>query len=350
MSSFAIWLRKLDKNSTASNDVVKVELHFNFWYAYYPDKDKERARPILDIGVLLHGFSHVESLNFYFPFTLNPNETQDLGKLLRNDTTLNAVFNDSHRIKSTSGGKAFLVSCEDRNMSDGNSDENDFIVYMLDSCQDLEIRPRPYDADEKGTSTSIKVSKLIDLLKEGKASDCDKCYFRFRIESDELRSVLIHHRNHSMADAFFHDALTRTKVLEFRLNHSRSLPPSLREEIRGCGDSPPICALHFFLLTDETVDLLNDNRATIRRLEKDVWKEYLPNNTVDDEEFANVVAYHWKKTLSNGKSFFDWDLYAKLNILFRNWKTLALYMTVIIVLGVIGSGLWAVLSKAIIGL
>ena len=329
MSSFAIWIKPKEINGKKT----EISVHFNYWYAYGSKGNREDMKPILDVGILLEDFSNVNEVDLYLPLAINERNIFDLGRKLNDNVTLNAVFNDSHHISRSSTGKAFLVS-ESEDENGGN-----FLVYMLDAKQDVKIEKNPFDADESGCLVKILLEKLSDLYKMSEDNDCRRCYFRLRFESEQFRDCLMNKRNYSFMDALFHDVLAVTKVLEFRLNHSRSLPLSLRERVRGDGGLPQIKALHFFLLTDETVDLLNDQKATIRRLENHVWKNYTPQNP-SKKDYSNVIAYHWKDKSAPEKGITGWDLYAKLTFLQRKKVALLIYVIALVLFGAIGSALW----------
>ena len=344
MASFAIWMKQKNEGE---GDRCGIKVHFNCWYAYEAKKNKGMAQPILDIGIMLEDASIIEHLYVYVPFPLSTNEISDLGIVLNNNVTLNAVFNDNYRIINSSAGKAFLVSDEDLSEKDRNKCDC-FIVYELDfenGKKDASLETAG-KGKNKGTTICINVADLVDLKDEMKNQKCNRSYFRFRLSTPYLDGSMVRQRGHDPLDMLFHDVLSVTKVMECRLNHSRSLSSSLRDEIRSCGGLPDILRLDFFLITDETVDLLNDNAATVRRLERDVWSKYLPmgNECGGKDQFSNAIAYHWKKVAE--QSFKDWDLYAKISFLYRNNKIIFIYVVMLLVVCIVGNVLYSLLGLA----
>src|SRR5262245_16775315 len=66
-----------------------VQLHFNLW------KDLPRKAPdVLDVGFLIQNPSAIQQLYFYIPGRVSIEDVRDLSKVLNDNKTLSAVFNE----------------------------------------------------------------------------------------------------------------------------------------------------------------------------------------------------------------------------------------------------------------
>lgn len=221
-----------------------------------------------------------------------------------------------------------------------------FILYELDTNADIEICDF-HGSGQQGAEITILVKKLHDLVKASSSCGVERCYFRFRIQSAGLQETFVFGRNYKWADAIFHDTLTATKFMDFRINQSRSLPKTLCEEIDSAGGYLPIKALHFLLLTKDTTTVSSDVKSSMRRLEQSIWDCYIPAE--DDEtpsESEDIIAYHWKRK-SNQEAkmgghidyaqdfcFTQWDVFIILKFIHKRIKNLAIYLIFAIALGI----------------
>lgn len=317
----------------------KLDLHFNLWYEYVKSQPDNKNCPVLDIGIMIYGFKDIKKLSMVFPESFSSQCVSDLGSLLNDDTTLNAVFNDNHRIVNRGGGKAFSV---ERCLPgvEGKSAER-FLVYCVDTSRDLEVKTEGFDGYGRYTQIDISFERLVDLTEEMKEVGIENCYFRLRLQCPAVERMVVRTSNQSFTDALFHDVLYATNVLNCQVNRSRSIPPSIRETVRGCKGFPPINRVDFLLLTNGSVDLINDHHATVRYLEKKVWEKYLPlSGNGNAIETDNVIAYHWKQT---DGIHYDFDLFSKFRVAKRNKKTIAIYIGAALALGFLGNLLYAVI-------
>ncbi|WP_165253991.1 hypothetical protein [Adlercreutzia sp. ZJ304] len=335
MSSLAIWAKNNNNDSACVGPTIE-KLHFNYWYL----DCGTNAAPCLDIGILLSSFESLSELMIWLPFKIENTDVSDLACGLKDASLLGAVFNDEYRVDSMKG-KACYVHLISRSPS---QDSTGFILYELDVNSDIKIRSFE-GTGQRGTILSILVENLHDLSKAS-SNDCGKrCYFRFRIQASGMQDAFVFGRNYKWFDAIFRDTLTATKLMDFRVNQSRSLPKTLCETIDSCGGYLSIEALHFLLLTRDTTTVSSGEHVTMRRLEKSVWDCYLPivnrkNAAVTDD----IIAYHWKQKgdVSNPSgrrsgSFSEWDVFIVLKFIHKSIKNLTIYFMFAILLGIVSN-------------
>lgn len=162
-------------------------------------------------------------------------------------------------------------------------------------------------------------------------------------------------RNFNWFDTILHDTLHATKLMDMRINQSRSLPKSLLEKIDGAGGYLSIKALRFLLLTKDTTVVHSDEHSSVRRLEKGVWSTYIPKGAGEDSHRKDVIAYHWRHKANAKVSLGEWDVFIILKFVKRNVKNILLYLVLAVFLGVAINmltnliELWSSVAMMIIG-
>lgn len=354
VSSLAIWARS--KDGDFGNETPLIEkLHFNYWYLDCGKNDV----PCLDIGILLSSFKSLSELMIWLPFQVAVDDVIDLAGSLKDASLLGAVFNDEYRVDSMEG-KACYAHLPNRTESLNYADCAGFVLYELDVQSNISFRPFSGDR-QLGTILSIAVETLHDLIKASDNGCGKRAYFRFRIKTHGLQEAFVFGRNYKWLDALLHDTLTATKLMDFRINQSRSLPKTLCEEVDSAGGFLPIAALHFLLLTKDTTVVSSDEHSTMRRLERDVWDCYLPDSKAPKPALSDdVIAYHWKQKgkLSADPSastyakaarritspFICWDVFIVLRFMHKSFRNLVVYLAFAILLGIASNVIAAALG------
>ena len=86
LGSLAIWCEPV--TSPAKGHGPRLELHFNMW------KDLPSADDVLDIGFLFDDVRTIRKLHFYVPASVPLESIVDLSRVLHDDKTLSAVFDE----------------------------------------------------------------------------------------------------------------------------------------------------------------------------------------------------------------------------------------------------------------
>lgn len=351
MSSLAIWAKKKEGSSRCEASLIE-KLHFNYWYL---DCGKDDT-PCLDIGIMLSSFEPLSELMIWLPFQVVADDITDLAGNLKDASLLGAIFNDEYRVDSMEGKACYAHLCN----RDESQNNTGFILYELDVKSNITLRPFG-GVGQNGTILAIEIDNLHDLIKASDNGCGSRAYLRLRIRTRGLQEAFVFGRNYKWPDALLHDTLTATKLMDFRLNQSRSLPKTLCEKVDSAGGFLPIKALHFLLLTRDTTIVSSDEHSTMRRLERSVWDCYLPEaRALRTAICDDVIAYHWKQksglsatsfpksqsdiTESTMNSFVCWDVFIVLKFLHKSFRNLAIYFAFALFLGVVSSGLAAELG------
>lgn len=315
MQSFAFWYKGLD-----SSIKVEAKLNFNLWANCEFQNENEIC---LDIGILTKNTKKIKQLFFFVPFSVSSSNLEDLGCKLK-EKLPSALFNENLSAKSVQNK---LIPLE----NDKDATKNFYAYTIKDEIKINEgFTKTVYD---NGTILSIKLyddktqKSLFSNIETGK----DNIYFRFRIKNVDFKEILcsFEPKTKSLQNYF-----NSTYTIDFRFNNKRSLGDNLLQQI-NLYDKYEIESVHFLLITKTSVNLLTTENCSPRKLEKDIW-----NNYIDSQNTDNLIAYHYKKCFKDketGKITYNndsVDFFIKYNVeksVF--WK----YFWITIFIGSVGS-------------
>ncbi|MCI9086942.1 MAG: hypothetical protein HFE51_11090 [Clostridia bacterium] len=316
MDSFAFSYKPSDINT---NEPLVATMNFNLWALCDWDKDTVK----LDIGFKLENLSSSKEVCIYIPVEIEENDITDLGTILSQDVNLiGAIFNENYQIKTVPNNKKITVQLKDK---------PEFIVYSLDIKTDLRIE----SFEKGGKLIYIKVDKIVD-----KGDACDTYYFRFRLETPELKKIL---KEYPSKNQIFESLAYYTYSVDFRFNNRRSMDNSLIEKMNN-GNTQKfvnIKKIHFLLMSKIYVDVesnvFNDSNYSARILEDNIWSKYLFNDEKDHtEDIRDIVAYHIKRT--EEKYIDSYEFFTKLRVGKCSKKTIVIYLAVLLLFTVYCNG------------
>lgn len=315
MQSFAFWYKGL--NSTIT---VEAKLNFNLWANCDFQTDNDT---FLDIGILTKNTKNIKKLFFFVPFSVSSSNIEDLGCKLK-EKLPSALFNENLSAKSVQNK---LIPLE----NDKDSSKN-FYVYTLKD--EIHIN-EGFDKTVFDNGTILSINLFDEKIQKGLFSNLetgkDNIYFRFRIKNVDFKEILcsFEPKTKSLQNYF-----NSTYTIDFRFNNKRSLGDNLLQKI-SLYDKYKIESVHFLLITKTSANLLTTENCSPRKLEKDIWNEYIGSDNTD-----NLIAYHYKKSFKDKEKVIynndndSVDFFIKYNIeksVF--WK----YFWITILIGAMGS-------------
>lgn len=306
MDSFAFWYHSKDQNPN-----VSAVMNFNLW-----SECGWSGEPMLDIGFRITNLKQAETLYFFLPLLISESEKtnciEDLGCKFKKTELVDAVFNESYATTIASNTKVIEVQRTD--------DPDAFKIYQLDIEHDIGLE---HFAD--GTIVSIATKTIIPNPGDDE-SNADY-YFRFRIKNKPL-PFLIH--KYASSSKVVQSMFNTTYMIDFRYHNIRSLDKTLIERFSKNGNHiVAVSSLHFLLMTKAYVEVGSGDFNSVRKIEKDVWKNY-----VDQDDTEDLVAYHYSHKPNEKDIVPSSELFAK----FRVENSLVLqYIFFTILLGASGS-------------
>jgi hypothetical protein len=316
--SLAIWCTT--EQSEGSGHPPEIELHFNIWSGLPGD-----IPDVLDIGFLFKRPRMIQRLFLYVPRKVERSQLRDLSGILKDRTTLSAVFNDTLDLGQDSED-AFDVL---------RGTDVAYRVIKLDIDDPDQVSIDHLIEDDLRTGTVIALGPSV----VGRVSDATDHYIRLRIVlSGELEDLLVSRITPS--DRVFLSSFYETQVIEFRVNEKRNYSNALRECQKG-GRPPIISRVHYFLVRDLRVEMMRAHATfrKMRRLEPGLWDGYLADLGSPNPE--NMIIYHWREDAKDDRGIEDFIARAAFREAGRN---IPVFVLAIVLLGIIGNAAQSLLT------
>jgi hypothetical protein len=303
----------------------QLELHFNIW-GDLPEGNSD----VLDIGVLFKDSRTLKRLLLYIPEEVKPENLRDLSPILRDQTTLSAVFNDTLSIGESSTGYIRVI----------RDDKIAFHIVQLNFEEKKDVSVESFSEEDDRTGTIIAFEE--ELIR--KMDHVGDHYVRFRVElSGSLRGLFV--STIEPSDRVFLSSFYKNEMIEFRVNEKRNFSQTLRER-RGNAAKTTIAAVHYFLVRELHVEMVQAHTTfhKMRRLEWGLWNHYLQDLGKPDPE--KMIIYHWRKIADKNSGGID-DFIA-LTVFREPVASPAVYVIAIAFLGAIGSAVQSLFSSLVI--
>lgn len=292
---WAVWVNG-DDNST---------VYINDWLT--PTGDS-----YVDFAVRIRGVKSSASLNVYVPFGVTKDEITDTSLNFEDEGVLRATFSAACIIDYKKNECTSEIAYNARTID---------LVHI--SCLEYELKPL-----SSGTLITVNIEKLREYLAN------DEAYFLWRMPHKSLNEIFKPHINVGGLLTRLRDLITTPVVSEkygysIRINEARLLP----DEINRIG------AFHRQKLKKAVITIsigedysMNDaNCYRIRRVEKELYKDYVPECFNCDD----AITYQWNQNR-------DTDMLGHFNFYFdvsRDYvskMSMFIYMILLMVVGIIG--------------
>ena len=368
MKSIAIYSRHEDTDNETKNpskesiqNFGKNQVHINIWKTYVGNLFLT-PRYFFDFGIMTSSFNN--RICIFLPFEIKhcENTTYDLcDTISKQQDLLCAIFN-AELITSNCPNSCFTkVSKEE--------EDDTFYLYELGNNN---IDVQPY-TEGKIRGTRIKIS--INGHPNNNNYEEVTTYIRFRVEATKSRQVVL---SEGISNDLIQAAFSTTDLFDIRVNEIREIGNKIQEEMTTNKYVPfTFKKIHLFYITDTHENVNNESRTKndCRLLENNHWDKYIPENDLKERFY---LAYHWKsqeKTTDIKRSNFSSYYYPHCTSLNRRiinlnndygknlnefsiffstvyprlkFIRLTSYLSVVILLGWVGSGLdFDICSKTI---
>lgn len=291
--------------SNSSSTKHKYDIYINDWLVYPTGN-------YIDFGIRLYDLPNINSLYIYVPYKINLEDIQDLAPLFGNEKTARAIINTNIKIIASTSSPIIEISY---------SKGKDTIIFL--SLLNYSLR-----TCENGTLISFSFDKVHTHFK-----DCN-CYIRFRIPHKSLDRIYTS-KKHDYKFSLNSPIITDVYQHTIRINEFRSLPIEVRQML-STGEEPIIKA-HFFLSSNDEIDINNNVCENIRPLENDLFEEYIPKTF----KTQNALVYQWVKKPSKYLSFSFKCSTSKIQIL-----SLSIYCIIVVFLAIVANILWELLKHS----
>ena len=279
---------------------------------YINDWLNPKGNSYVDMAIRIRGIHSSKALSVYIPFSLSSEEIQDVSLLFDSTKILQATFS---------------AACIVDYMKNAHTSEIAYNGKTVDIVHISTLEPQLKQLSE-GTLIRIDLGKLQPYL------DNDEAYFVWRMPHKTLDEIFMQHMDVGNILDRLRDLITTPVVSEkygysIRINESRLLP----EEVTRIG------AFHRQKLKKAVITLslhedyeLNDSGCyRIRRLEENLYKEYLPKAY----ESEDVITYQWNQSREDNFQG-QFNFYYSITRESVSKGSMLLYMILLLSIGVLG--------------
>ena len=282
-----------------------------------------KGKSYVDLAIRIRGIKSSKMLHVYVPFIISTDEIEDVSLL----------FNDTKILQAT-----FSAACIVDYKKNEHTSE---IAYNGKTVDIVHISTLEYYIKPLSDGTLINV----DLEKLNPSLDNDEAYFIWRMPHKSLDEIFKMRVDVGNAMSRLRDLITTPVFSEkygysVRINESRLLP----EEITRIGifHRQKLKKAVITLSIDENYELNDGGCYRIRRLEENLYKDYLPNGY----KLEDVITYQWNQNREhNGQGQFNF--YYNLSKDSISKSSMFLYMVLLLAVGIFGD-LLAEIVKALI--
>ena len=280
-------------------------IHINDWL-------NPKGKSYVDIAIHIRGIKSSKALNVYVPFPIMKEEIEDVSLSFGDTKILQAIFS-----------AACIVDYK-------KNQHTSEIAYNGKTVDIVHISTTSFDVEAISNGTLIRVGfqELQPPL------DNDEGYFIWRMPHKSLDAIFKPCVDVENAMERLRDLITTPVVSEkygysIRINESRLLP----EEITRIGmfHRQKLSKAVITLSVDEKYELNDSNCYRIRRLEENLYRNYLPK----DYQYDDVITYQWNQSRENNlQGQFNFYYSITKNSVSRG--SMFLYMILLLAVGVIG--------------
>ena len=301
---WAIWI---DGDDTST-------IHINDWI-------NPTGKSYVDIAIHTREVKLCKSLNVYVPFSVSDEEIEDVSLSLWDTKILQALFS-----------AACIVDYK-------KNPYTSEIAYNGKTVDVVHISAVGFQSEALFSGTLIRV----DLQKLQPHIANDEVYFIWRMPHKSLDAIFESRVDMEKAIVRLRDLVTTPVVSEkygysVRINESRLLP----EEITRIGvfHRQKLKKAVITISLDEKYELNDSNCYRIRRLEKNLYKDFLPDGYPCDD----VITYQWNQSREDNLRG-QFNFYYSITKNTVSHGSMFLYIMLLLVVGVLGNVLAALVMK-----
>ena len=290
---------------------------------YINDWLNPKGKSYVDIAVRIRGVKNAKSLNLYVPFVVNKEEIEDVSLKFSNRKILQATFSSS---------------CIIEYMKNEHTSE---IAYNGKTIDVVHISTFDFDIKQVAEGTLVK----IDMDKINSFIVNDEAYFMWRMPHKSLDEIFAPRSDMKSVLERLRDLITTPVVAEkygysIRINEARLLPEEINKT--GAFHRQKLKKAVITLSVNESYELNDASCYKIRRLEQDLYKEFLPK----DYKAEDVITYQWQQNREdNLRGHFNFYYNISKNAVSRG--SMFLYLVLLTVVGVIGNLIADLIGKLI---
>jgi hypothetical protein len=283
-------------------------IHINDWLS-------PMGKSFVDIAIHIRGIKLCKSLNVYVPFPVLDEEIEDVSLCFGDTKILQAIFSAACIVDYKKNQHASEIAYNGKTVD---------IVHISTT----RVKSAPLS---NGTLIRVDLQELQPYL------DNDEAYFIWRMPHKSLDAIFKPYVNVGNAMERLRDLITTPVVSEkygysIRINESRLLP----EEITRIGmfHRQKLNKAAITISIDENYELNDAGCYRIRRLEENLYRNYLPK----EYQCEDVITYQWNQNREDNFQG-QFNFYFSITRESISKGSMLLYMILLLTIGVIGDAI-----------
>lgn len=293
---WAVWING-DDNST---------VYINDWL-------NPRGKSYVDFAVRIRGVKSSKALNVYVPFVVTKEEISDTSLYFKEEGILRATFSAAGIIDYKKNACTSEIAYNGRTID---------LIHL--SCFHYDLSPLA-----SGTLIVINLEELQNYL------DNDEAYFIWRMPHKSLDEIFKPQINVGGLLTRLRDLITTPVISEkygysVRINEARLLPSEINRI--GSFHRQRLKKAVITISLDENYSMNDSNCYRIRRVEKDLYKDFVPAGFNCDDS----ITYQWNQTRETDM-LGHFNFYFDISRDFVSKMSMFLYMVLLTLLGIAGS-------------
>ena len=279
---------------------------------YINDWLNPKGNSYIDLAVRVRGVKVSQALHVYIPFIISRDEIEDISLRFDGTKILQATFSSACIVDYKKNKHTSEIAYNGKTVD---------IVHI--STVDFKMEPLT-----DGTLVSVDLEELNSFI------DNDEAYFIWRMPHKSLDEIFKPRIDMGNVLNRLRDLITTPVVSEkygysIRVNESRLLP----EEITRIGafHRQKLKKAVITISIDENYELNDSSCYRIRRLEEDLYKDYLPK----DYKCEDIITYQWYQNREDNLQG-HFNFYYNITQDSVNGSSMSLYMILLLIIAVWG--------------
>ena len=291
---------------------------------YINDWLNPKGKSYVDLAIRVRGVKLCKGLHVYVPFIVSSEEVQDVSLLFEDKKVLQATFS-----------AACIVEYK-------KNEHTSEIAYNGKTVDIVHISTLDYQTSVLSEGTHL----FVDLERVQPFLDNDEAYFVWRMPHKSLDEIFKPRADVGKIMTRLRDLITTPIVSEkygysIRINEARLLPDEITRI--GAFHRQKLKKAVVTISIDENYELNDGGCYRIRRLEENLYKNYIPENYKSED----VITYQWNQSREhNLQGHFNFYYGIAKNSVSRG--SMLMYIMLLLAIGVVGEIL-ADIVKALIG-
>lgn len=274
----------------------------------------------VDIGLRIRGVMESHMLNVYIPYCVEKTEVEDISLMLKNESIFRAVFSSTGLIDYKKNNYTSELAYNGKTMDLIHISQVNFELISV----------------AQGTLLTFSLDRLHEYL------DNDDAYIIFRIPHKSMDEIFRPQVNVKGTFERLRNLITSPVISErygysVRINEARILPAEINRI--GAFHRQKLKKAVITINMNERYEINESGCKKIRRLEKDLYQDYLPPGF----DGTDVITYHWsqsKETNLRGQ----YNFFFNISYTAISKSSLVVYLILLLIFGAGGNALWTLVQ------